>query len=131
MIDELESRPGDTKWFTGDRVKHRVGGPAVERANGDKLWYQNGKLHREDGPAADYASGNKHWYMNGLRHRIDGPAIILNDGRKHWYKDGLLHREDGPAVVYGLYLRWYLKGQKIAASSQEEFLRQLKLKAFW
>ena len=34
-------------------------------ANGDKLWYINGKLHREDSPACEYAGGTKSWYLNG------------------------------------------------------------------
>jgi hypothetical protein len=131
MIDDLEITPRDTRWYIGERILHRINGPAVERANGDKLWYQNGKLHRVDGPAADYASGDKHWYLNGLRHRIGGPAFTLNNGRNHWYKDGLLHREDGPAVVFKSYLRWYLKGERIKANNQAEFLRMLKIKAFW
>jgi len=36
-------------------------------ANGDKVWYLNGKLHREDGPAREYADGTKAWYLNGKK----------------------------------------------------------------
>jgi hypothetical protein len=28
-------------------------GPAIERRDGDKAWYLNGKWHREDGPAVE------------------------------------------------------------------------------
>ena len=33
--------------------------------NGDKLWYQNGNLHRTDGPAIEYANGSKLWFIEG------------------------------------------------------------------
>ena len=57
-------------------------------ANGNKLWYQNGKLHRLDGPAVEWSDGDKFWYQNGKRHRLDGPAIEFADGDKHWYIEG-------------------------------------------
>jgi len=44
---------------------HREDGPAVEYANGDKLWYINDECHREDGPAIEYTNGDKEWYVNG------------------------------------------------------------------
>ena len=28
-------------------------------------WYQNGKLHRTDGPAIERADGTKEWYIDG------------------------------------------------------------------
>jgi len=47
---------------------------------------------------------------------------------------GLRHRDDGPAIIYGdeseLQMWWY-QGKFIDCSSQEEFERLLKLKAFW
>jgi hypothetical protein len=50
-----------------------------------------------------------------------------------WITDtGLYHREDGPAVTntYGSQY-WFYEGKQIQCSSQEEFERLLKLKAFW
>ena len=67
---------------------HRVDGPAIEFPDGDKRWYQNGKLHRKDGPAIELPDGSKEWYQNGKRHRIDGPAIEFPDGTKYWYVNG-------------------------------------------
>ena len=32
---------GDRFWFTHDKI-HRVGGPAIEYANGEKYWYIDG-----------------------------------------------------------------------------------------
>ena len=53
------------RWHNEAGHIHREDGPAVERANGDKLWYQNGLFHRENGPAVEHNNGNKFWYLNG------------------------------------------------------------------
>jgi len=80
----------------------------IELPDETKYWYKNNKLHREDGPAVEYSTGNKKWYINGLLHRVDGPAVE-HDGTKYWY----------------------LNGEEIKCSTQEEFERLLRLKAFW
>jgi hypothetical protein len=46
---------------------------------------------------------------NGKHHREDGPAVEYFDGQKYW---------------------WY-HGEYIAVSSQREFEKFLRLKAFW
>ena len=58
---------GTTCWYKDAKctILHRENGPAVECADGDKFWHQNGDLHRTDGPAIEYASGTKRWYING------------------------------------------------------------------
>ncbi len=66
-------------------------------------------LHREDGPAIEHANGTKCWYINNKRHREDGPAIEYVDGVK----------------------KWYLNGIHIPCTSQEQFEKLMKLKAFW
>ena len=83
--------------------------PYIDRA-GDKYW-RNAKMepHREDGPAIEYANGYKAWYLYDKLHRTDGPAVEYVNGTKHWYLDG----------------------KNINCSSQKEFERLLKLKAFW
>ena len=67
-------------------IRHREDGPAVEGTDGDKAWYQNGKLHREDGPAVECANGHKAWYQNDQLHRLDGPAIEYNGSKEYWYQ---------------------------------------------
>src|ERR1700677_2010702 len=84
------------------------GEPEIDSV-GTKEWYLNGKWHREDGPAIEYTNGDKEWYLNGKWHREDGPAIEYADGTK----------------------KWYLDNKRIDVKSQEEFLRLMKLKAFW
>ena len=65
-------------WLNGKR--HRIGGPAVEWADGETWWYLNGERHRTDGPAIEYADGTKWWYLNGY-------AYSLEDYCKELYKD--------------------------------------------
>ena len=88
--------------------------------NGDKRWYQNGKLHRLDGPAIEYANGDyKVWYRNDNYHRLDGPAIEYANGDKYWCRNGKLHRDDGPAIEYANGIkRWYIDDNNL---TEEEF----------
>ena len=59
-------------------------------------------------------------------------GLIRFNGSKFWYKNDLLHKEDGPAIEYvNANNYWYLNGKEIHCSTQEEFERLLKLKAFW
>jgi len=80
---------GTVEWYNEARQLHREDGPAVEGANGTKIWYLNGKCHREDGPALELANGSKAWFLNGERHRENGPAIELANGTKAWYLNGV------------------------------------------
>jgi len=109
-----------TYWYKeGTTIAHRLDGPAYEFANGDKYWYNEGKLHREDGPAIELADGSKYWYKEDKCHREDGPAIELANGYKYWYKEGKLHREDGPAIEWADGSKcWYLENELL---SEEEF----------
>ena len=81
---------GKTHWHKDAKciVLHRTDGPAVEWADGSKLWYQNGQRHRTDGPAVEWADGTRYWYQNGQLHRIDGPAVEYANGRKEWCVNG-------------------------------------------
>lgn len=55
---------GTRRYFNGAHELHRTGGPAIERADGTKYWYQNGLRHRTDGPAVEWCDGVKWWYLN-------------------------------------------------------------------
>jgi hypothetical protein len=92
-IDEY----GDKVWGNKKGEFHREDGPAIERKDGAKEWWINGKCHREDGPAIEWATGSKSWYVNGKIHRENGPAVESVNGDKFWYINGECHREDGPA----------------------------------
>src|SRR5271166_2912295 len=92
----------------------------------------NNNLHREDGPAVEFANGDKHWCINGKLHREDGPAIELTYGTKYWYINGNLHREDGPAVeLANGTTEYWCKHNKINCSTDKEYFKLIKMKAFW
>ena len=121
MISEVsmyETKEG-FEWRNQDGYLHRLDGPAEEKINGTKEWYQNGKRHREDGPDREWTDGTKWWYKNGQLHREDGPAQEWSDGDKLWYKNGLQHRVDGPAVELASgYKFFYIDDEHY---SEEEF----------
>jgi len=105
------------KWDTDEL--HNPYGPAVEYADGDKVWYLNGKRHREAGPAVEWEDGDKEWWINGKRHRENGPAIEHVDGSKFWYINNKLHREDGPAIEYADGDKeWWVNGVEL---TEKEF----------
>ena len=79
---------GTRRYFNTAGQFHRIGGPAVEYADGSKAWWQKGLRHRTDGAAVEHANGTKAWFQNGLRHRTGGPAIEYASGRKMWYING-------------------------------------------
>ena len=60
---------GTTRWYKDTKCKtpHRENGPAIERADGHKEWWQNGQRHRTDGPPIEYADGSKEWWLNDKR----------------------------------------------------------------
>ena len=98
LIKEAEEQPtmtvdaeGNKFWRLPNGKLHREDGPAVEYANGAKLWYVNDKRHRIGGPAAEWANGDKWWYVNGKLHRVDGPAIELANGDKEWWVNDILY----------------------------------------
>lgn len=74
FIDEF----GDTYWYNSERQLHRLDGPAIEAANGSKLWYKEDKLHRLDGPAVDSISENKEWWVDEFQvTEADFPQAVL------------------------------------------------------
>ncbi|NVM34060.1 MAG: hypothetical protein HWN81_00595 [Candidatus Lokiarchaeota archaeon] len=75
-------------YYNRNKELHRLDGPAVEFADGDKYWYVEGKRHRLDGPAVEWADGDKEWYVEDKLHRLDGPAIECADGDKYWCING-------------------------------------------
>ena len=77
-----------TEWRNEAGQLHRLDGPAIEWADGTKLWYVNGQRHRLDGPAIEHTDGYKAWYVNGQLHRLDGPAVEWYDGSVSYYIEG-------------------------------------------
>ena len=89
-----------TNESTKEGILHRVDGPAVERSNGDKEWYLNGKLHRINGPALIHSNGFRWWYLDGRNYHEEQfnqlireakalpPALRLTDPREWVRKIG-------------------------------------------
>ena len=87
-------KSGKKTWKNSSGQYHRLDGPAIEHADGEKHWNFNGMLHRVDGPAVEWANGNKYWYFNGMLHRVGGPAVEYANGKKeYWYKGELISEE--------------------------------------
>ena len=89
---------------------HRLDGPAIENASGDKAWYQNGQRHRLDGPALELSDGTQEWFQNGQRHRLDGPALELSDGSKGYY----IHNFEYSEIEYRFFVA-AISGNKVVA----------------
>ena len=70
---------GDKHWFNQNGQYHRLDGPAIERLNGYKAWFQNDQLHRLDGPSVEYPNGNKYWYIESKEYT----EKEFNELRKH------------------------------------------------
>ena len=58
---------GTLRYYDAQGLPHREHGPAVERVDGYRAWYQNGLLHRPDGPAIERTDGSKAWHINDRR----------------------------------------------------------------
>ena len=107
----IERANGDREWYQHDK-RHRLDGPAVENANGTLEWWRDGNRHRDDGPAVEHANGTLEWYRHNKRHRLDGPAVEHANGALEWWRDGNWHRDDGPATISadGTRFVWYTNG---------------------
>ena len=69
---------GNKRWYYNEDNLYMMNG-----------WYIQGKLHRVDGPAVERANGDKEWYINGVHHRIDGPAVEYADGSVEYWENGI------------------------------------------
>jgi hypothetical protein len=98
---------------------------------GNRFWYYDGLLHREDGPAVEMNSGEWEWLFHGIWHRVGGPAI-KSGLAFYWYDRGKIHRANGPAVEWhDGRSNWYYRGKRVECSSNEEFNKLIKFRAFW
>jgi len=114
--------------YNGAKILHRKGGPAVERASGDKEWCINDKFHRKDGPAVEYSNGDNFWYLNDKLHRKDGPAIEYADGSREWWLNNKIHREDGPAVEYPNGSKgWFLNDKPLRTLTKKHLIKYMEV----
>lgn len=80
--------------------------------DGSTEYKVDNKYHREDGPAVEWANGYKVWFLNGKKHRVGGPAFESPEGRKEWWLNDKLHRLDGPAIESPDGNLFYIDGKK-------------------
>jgi hypothetical protein len=109
---KVEKNENFIKYYNYGKL-HSNEGPAVIYSNGDKYWYQYGKIHREnDLPAIEYSSGEKRWFKYGILHRDEekGPAIIFSEKEYEFYHMGIVHRKNGPAVIREYKKAWMVEG---------------------
>ena len=63
-------------------------------------------------------------YEKGKRYVVS----VKTNGDKYWYLNDKLHREEGPAIeLIAGGMAWYLDGNKVKCSSQQEFAKHLKI----
>ena len=85
MKYDIEIDSSGNKFYYVNKILHRTNRPAIECADGAKIWHKDGKCHREGGPAIEDASGDKFWWINGELHREDSPASESFNGKKEWW----------------------------------------------
>jgi len=85
-------RDGDKYYLNGKRKGiHRLDGPAVERKNGDRVWYVNGNFHRNIDPTIiSPIFETKSWLFNNKIHRIGYSATcqFFLPPRNYWHIAG-------------------------------------------
>lgn len=87
-------------------------------SDGTRYWYDDQKRYHRDGdlPAVEWADGTKVWYKHGELHRENGPAYFNpNNGEEEWHQNGAWHRTDGPAQIWPTdnICQWWFRGEKM------------------
>ena len=76
-------KDGTKYWYNNKGQYHRLGGlPACEYVNGNKSYYENGKLHRLNGPAYEGLNGYKSYYFFGKEYTEKEYYEIINNKEK-------------------------------------------------
>ncbi len=92
-VDEM----GTIRYYNRENsYYHRLDGPAIERRNGDKVWFVNGEKHREDGPACEWVNGNKEWFIEGKRYTEEefNSEISKDPKRSYEYSKSILNKNN-------------------------------------
>jgi hypothetical protein len=83
-VEEEIYHDGTVMWKKNGFL-HRIGGPALIRANGELRWFENGQPHRLDGPAQIEPNGNETWFING--------GMLIGDDLKSHKEKYTLNKE--------------------------------------
>ena len=98
--------------------------PNITECDFDIVKERRNMLHRVDGPAIERRNGDKEWWVNGRLHRLDGPAIERADGSKAWYLDGNPYTE--AEIMYTLNAVYSEKIREYAEERRETLLRTIR-----
>jgi hypothetical protein len=61
-----------------------------------------------------------------------GRLVEAPNGNKFWVLNDTYHREDGPAIEYlNGSKEWWVNGERLPCTTQKQFKRLMRLKAFW
>jgi hypothetical protein len=114
-VSDPTSATSYSKSFTGSltdpngTVRHFIQGaccrnhdlPAVEYADGTKIWYK-------ENPKRGEGFGQR----SEIQHRVGGASAIYASGVEHWMQNGIFHRDDdGPAFISTSVKKWFLNGK--------------------
>ncbi len=93
--------------------------PAVVTRMGTKIWYSMNRIHREgDSPAVEMADGTKMWVTKGFmcRRSKNGesqPAVTIPGKGCLYFKNGLLHNQRGHSVSIPNHYAWHVDGIRL------------------
>lgn len=100
---------GEKRWFNKGKLHRDDDLPSIEGGNG-RLWHSHGELHRDnDLPAMELWNGSKKWFQYNRPSRAgDKPAVINFEGYEAWFRESEEHRICGP--VSSDNKKWELMG---------------------
>lgn len=64
VTENTDHTIGRETWLVNCQ-RHREGDLPAVTYNGDKFWYKHDKLHRTNGPAIERTDGIKEWFLDG------------------------------------------------------------------
>ena len=62
------SSDGERFYMDEEQRYHRIGGPALVKADGTAIWYYHGKRHSACGPAVTRPDGSEEYWIHGKRY---------------------------------------------------------------
>lgn len=82
-MKKIISELGTIKHYRKDVLHRDDNLPAVIFFNGDKEWWENGRLYKRV-----LSNGITSYYKNNLLHNIKGPALSFPNGKSYFFKNG-------------------------------------------
>ena len=110
-IKKVIEDDGSIHYYLGD-LHHNPEGPAVIAYDGlHKEFWCKGMRHREGGPAVEYADGDYEYFQQGRRHNLQGPAKRI-DGKLEYWINGIQYMTEDEYIMV-LFAMGYVNGKKL------------------